>query len=129
MAFRYQRRSVAWIANILGVGTDYASLIKQVVENRLSPDAFKAVEQAQRKAYNFLSLTEKKMIALNELIGGYGTVAVFSDRSVVRPAFEYVNTGDTYSPTIVASYADGMYRYTSWGDELEHLERLGYNFQ
>jgi hypothetical protein len=37
--------------------------------------------------------------------------------------FEYLNTGDTYSPTIIYDLSDGQWRLGTWGGEVEHDER------
>jgi hypothetical protein len=58
---------------------------------------------------------------LNETIGGYG-VEVVGDCNCYPPAIkaEYINTGDTYSATILRVNATGTYRLTTWGDFVEH---------
>lgn len=35
----------------------------------------------------------------------------------------YVNTGDTYSPTLLCNIATGAWRITTWGDYVEVFER------
>jgi hypothetical protein len=38
--------------------------------------------------------------------------------------FDYLNTGGTYTPTIVR-FADGRYRVASWGDIVESNPKYG----
>lgn len=35
----------------------------------------------------------------------------------------YVNTGDTYSPTLLCNIATGAWRISTWGDYVEAFER------
>ena len=42
--------------------------------------------------------------------------------------FTYINTGDTYSPTIVRRSCSNTYRISTWGDEVEALEKTGVKF-
>jgi hypothetical protein len=69
------------------------------------------------------------MIALNAAIGGYGVeyVASAEDDQHGVYGFEYVNTGDPYTPTIC--YYDGRYSLATWGDLLEILEHTGIHFK
>ena len=42
--------------------------------------------------------------------------------------FTYINTGDTYSATIVRRNGSNTYRISTWGDEVEALEKTGIQF-
>jgi hypothetical protein len=65
---------------------------------------------------------------LNRLLEGYGWEYVYHATETGQfgepeMVFKYVNTGDTYSATVV-SY-QGRYRVTTMGDMIESLERRG----
>lgn len=79
-----------------------------------------------------MSLPELRMEALNLLMdGAHGVERIALRRPQGAPAsVYYINTGDTYSPTLVRvwrkGYKHALYRISTWGDEIERLERLGY---
>jgi len=59
----------------------------------------------------------------NKVLGGFGVEAVFDkDEDVV---LLYVNTGDTYSATVVWNEESGEMAVSNWGDEVDALERGG----
>jgi hypothetical protein len=63
------------------------------------------------------------MCALNELIGGFGVESIRLEGSwdsyYGDSAAEYINTGDTYSATIVHDLREDEYEFTTWGDWYE----------
>ena len=78
-------------------------------------------------AYHPHTLATLRLAALNSVAGTYGVeYCNRADNSMDdmhwRPTFEYLNTGDTYVPTIIR-FADGRYIVASWGDI---VERGGY---
>jgi len=81
-----------------------------------------------RGFYNPPKTGHARMLVINAILGGHGVEAVHRDDGGLfgqgSVAFEYINTGDTYSPTVVR-YPGGIYRVSSWGDEVEKLERKG----
>jgi len=65
-----------------------------------------------------------RMHVLNSIDPGlYG---VESAQSVSGEHAEYLNTGDTYAPTLI--YWRGFYRVQSLGDFIETMERQGVRF-
>ena len=58
------------------------------------------------------------MVAIDEVIGMYGTEAIWGS-SVTHPVAEYCNAGDTYAPTILYSYESRAYRVTTFGNFVE----------
>lgn len=86
------------------------------------PDRFPATMAWIRDCYNRPSAGELSMSAANELLGGHGAEAVFSD-GATWPWLEYVNMGDAYTTTLCR--VDGRYIVSSWGDEVERRECNG----
>ena len=69
-----------------------------------------------RECYHEPSLVDQRLHALNAEIGAYGVEYVQGNgRSM---SFEYLNTGDTYSTTIIRFF-DGRYRVGDWGTIVE----------
>lgn len=69
------------------------------------------------RCYNPPTLAQLRMVALDACAETYGVEAVWR-RGNGALAFEYLNTGDTYAPTIVR-FASGTYAVKSWGDIVE----------
>lgn len=78
--------------------------------------------------YSGYSSAERKLSLINKLMDGYGVeyvddqnkgqnVGRYSESSA---AAMYVNTGDTYSPTVLYDVDAGKFRLTSWGDFVEN---------
>ncbi len=107
------------------------------------PDAYKAIRAAFalnlrdlmdaypdefRGFYNPPSLGQARMLVINRLVGGLGVEAVHADDDGLygqgSVAFEYVNTGDTYSATVIR-WPGGRYEVSTMGDAVERLERRG----
>lgn len=67
-----------------------------------------------------------RMTVLNSLDSGLHGVEGFNlhRRDGTSEALYYLNTGDTYTGTIV--FWSGRYRVESWGDRVEILERQGW---
>lgn len=62
--------------------------------------------------------TTAALEVLNEILGGYGTEELTKpDR--IYPCYAYVNTGDTYSPTIIHRLSDDSLSCGTWGDIVE----------
>lgn len=57
----------------------------------------------------------------NEVIQGYGGEII---RDPIKGLLAvYVNTGDTYSVTLLCNIATGAWRISTWGDYVESYER------
>lgn len=57
------------------------------------------------------------MACIDEVMGGCGVEAI--EAQGIQPRVVYINTGDTYTPTLLYCYRSGSYRVQSWGDYLE----------
>jgi hypothetical protein len=72
--------------------------------------------------YHRPSLHEIKMNLLDELLGSYGVEFINLEPGNYSwpKGIEYLNMGDTYTPTII--YYNNRYSIGCWGDYLEHWE-------
>ena len=78
--------------------------------------------------YNKPRRIELILSALNELMETCGVEAFRGRESQYHACAEYLNTGDTYSPTILFRHDTGTFSLTCWGDFFERNEsRLGLN--
>jgi hypothetical protein len=84
------------------------------------------------RSFDHLDLHELRLEALDQLLdGSYGVDRYQLHRSRgQRAVIHSINTGDTYSLTLCRVWTQHdnrvSYRVTTWGDEIERLERLGY---
>jgi hypothetical protein len=118
------KHTPAWIAEFLSIPIENARIIRGILDGDVDPMAIKDVQTWVNKCYNLPSRGEMKMEAFNTLMGGYG-VEGFGDFGG-NDSVDYVNTGDTYNPTIVLY--NGRYFFETWGDRVEKLERQGLTF-
>lgn len=94
----------------------------RITDNPLFPQT----NQWIAKCYHKPRRIELILSALNEVLECHGVEAFNSRESRMHAIAEYLNTGDTYSTTILFRHDTGTFRLTSWGDFFEANEkRLG----
>lgn len=98
-----------------------AQQVLDLIAGKLDPATFKSVQDWVKGCYNVPDKSEQIMKALDELIGGYGVEGI-TPEGQTYPVADYVNTGDTYSATIVRDIENDEYILTTWGDWLEKWE-------
>lgn len=69
------------------------------------------------QCYNPVSTRDLRMTCLDALGHSYGVEAITLNTSRVGQVMYYLNTGDTYSPTLI--YLNGRYTVACWGDMVE----------
>ena len=90
-------------------------LAKAIFRMRRSElETLPAGEARIRECYNPPSTSDVRLHCLNEVLETFG-IEAFQTRNGTW--VEYLNTGDTYAPTIVR--INGHYRIASWGDIAE----------
>ena len=113
--------SIAKLRTLFG---DQAKQAREILDmTRAELERLPACEERIRECYHPPSTADLRMNALNSLAGAYGVEGIQSDDG---QWLEYLNTGDTYSPTITRW--QGRYRLESWGDRVEILERRRITF-
>lgn len=81
-------------------------------------------------AYGYL--VDGNMEIANKAIEGFGVEAIRDNQwgeFYLDIGILYVNTGDTYSPTVLYDTRKGKFYVTTYGDYIEHEERRGRKFQ
>jgi|694.fasta_scaffold70168_11 hypothetical protein len=99
----------------LGLSDEQARLVRGLIRREVKTmDAtlFPEANKHFAACYNPLPYTDRLMECLDEVVGSYG-VEGLDDGSL------YLNTGDTYSPTLLYSARSGTIRLTTWGDYVE----------
>ena len=98
-------------------------VLRWLVESSAAVHAHPAAVALVAQCYHPPGLAYERMTALNAEAGTYGIEAVWhadagsSDCTSV-PAFEYLNTGDTYALTIIR-WRNGRYQVADWGSLVE----------
>jgi hypothetical protein len=80
-----------------------------------------AGKERQKGCHNPPACYDIRLHVLNAVAGTYGVEYVHSERDSFTEArgFDYLNTGDTYAPTIVRMCETGNYKVASWGGIVE----------
>jgi hypothetical protein len=117
------KKTAEQIANCLNITLEQANLVRGIFDNKIDPMSIKDCYSWVNSCYNEPSNREKKLCALNSIIGGYGVEAIQEAGNYHESPCVYINMGDTYTNTIC--FYEGQYHYTSWGDAVEYLESQG----
>lgn len=80
------------------------------------PDEFPQTADWCNRCYHPPNAGELILSALNETVGGFGVEYIDDDGECIA---EYVNVGESYSPTIVRDTETGEFILSSWGDWYE----------
>jgi len=120
--------SIKSIADVFRISRARAQLIHDLILGKIGTGAFK-LNQYERQ----YPVPEKKLLCIAKCIGSgtYG-VELLAEGGYTSPqrtdgsdiVAYYINTGDTYSPTILYNCLSGTYRITTWGDFYERHSSL-----
>lgn len=105
-------------------GPSVASIKKYL---RVEPDEAREIKRLMDGAQGGRSV-EDAMLAIDKILGTYGTEAITAENSAHSGYFYdavalYVNTGDTYNPTILYDVNKRRFELTTWGDWVENNDR------
>lgn len=92
---------------------------RSLLEGSISPDTYPSVASWVSQCWNPPTKRDRLLRALDEIAETYGVEAIFENSSRMSPAFEYLNTGDPYAPTLIYDHDTNRFRVTSWGDIVE----------
>ncbi len=102
------------------------SIIRGKLDPLKYPKHFPATDSWANSCYNPLPKSDAKLSALNELFEMHGVEPIRVegrfDRYYGDVVACYLNTGDTYAPTILLDYQHNRWLLTSWGDFVEQME-------
>ena len=111
--------SIATLTRTFQIDRPTAILVRKVIKGQVDPCSVStAANQRRLQAYHPHAKYVLKLEALNQILGLYGVEYVPKGSNQRSPGFEYLNTGDSYAPTIVR-FDGGGYRISSWGDIVE----------
>ena len=106
--------SVRTLSEVFGDRAREARAILEMTRAQL--EAFPAGDARVRECYHPPATSDIRLTCLNAICEGANGVEGFQLRDGAW--CEYLNTGDTYSPTLLR--VRGRYRVGCWGDVAEH---------
>lgn len=95
--------------------------LRNVINGKADLESYDSVKKRIAECYNRPMYSELQMTAINEILEGYGIEGMqgeWQNGSWCHIVFEYVNMGDTYTPTVIL-HRDKGFIITSWGDYVE----------
>ncbi len=118
------------IASHLNISARQAALVLAIIRGQLEPlnypKHFPATEKWANSCYNPLPAKDRKLSALNELLGMHGVEPIRSegawDNYYGDCVAEYLNTGDSYAATVLLDHQRGKWMLTTYGDYVEAME-------
>lgn len=119
------------IAETFQVSSFTANLALLIIRGRVKPEdhprRFPKTCRWVDQCYNAPRRSEIKLAALDEILGTYGAEALriegaWVDRFYGDIVATYLNTGDTYAPTLLLDHESSVWKLTSWGDFYESAE-------
>ena len=123
----YTAPPAAAIAAAFRVDLDTAKLARRLIrgEERIRDNpALPKTNRWRNSCHHEPRRIELILAALNECLECHGVEAFRSRHgSQYEAAAEYLNTGDTYSPTLLFRHDTGTFRLTTWGDFFERNEK------
>lgn len=114
------------IQQIPRVSRQDALLVRRLLDGRLDPTTLQ-IPELDHRPIGPTNASREILDAANRILGGYGVDALALDTEDGTEYTEYVNMGDTYTPTLCL-LPNGRFVVASWGDVLEaHERRHGYS--
>lgn len=89
--------------------------IRMLLEQKTKTTDYESVRDWEARCYHRPKYTERLMLALNEIIEGFGVEAIWGPESEIWPEAAYVNMGDCYNATLMYDYRDQRVRVTTVG--------------
>lgn len=113
--------SVATLEARLGLDRATARRVKAVLSGRVDLMTVESARRRQEEAYHDHEPVTLALEACNELLQGFGVEYLRANQDTMRFVYgvEYVNTGDTYRPTLTFDHEADLWRACSWGDLVE----------
>lgn len=119
-------RSIPWLGKLHNDPEQVVRTVRRFMRHSaLDP-------QNYRSAGYTIKAAEHVLDTLNKVLETYGVESVCRDAysmSLSATRFLYLNTGDTYTTTILFYVPTRSWRVTTWGDVVEADERRGIKYR
>ena len=115
--------SLKYMSENLNISKEKAKEIKALCNYEINPNRYEYVQNWIRQCYNIPSRDEMILLAIDEIIGGYGTEAIQKENEHVDNyhfdiIFTYVNMGDTYIASVFYDTKNNKYFISCLGNLL-----------
>lgn len=110
----------------INITKEQAETIRGLIRGEIrTKDAarFPASNQWFNQCHHEPKRLDRILACINEAMGGFGVEAIWGENDTHWPVADYINTGDTYSATILFNRETCAFQLTSWGDFYERNER------
>lgn len=105
-----------------GCDKDVAKKIRLLFEGKLNPcDVSESCNRWVNKCYHTPKMVEQVLHAIDDLLDNHGVECITRDNDTQILLYEYSNTGDAYSTTIVRDYRNSRWLVATWGDLVEKM--------
>ena len=104
------------IKTLRAIAHDRAPELRELLEQKRKTRDYQSVRDWIRQCYHEPRYYDRMLCAANEICG---TCGVEGFRARNGYYWEYLNTGDTYTPTLLLNRTTGRFAVTSWGDIVE----------
>jgi len=98
------------------VAQDRARELRELLEKKRKTREYASVQELIKQSYREPFYYDRLMCAANEICN---TCGVESFRAKNGDYWEYLNAGDTYTPTLLLNRRTGRLIVSSWGDVVE----------
>ena len=109
--------------SLLNLNAEQETTLKGIISGKIDPYRFTSVYKWVSECYTMPAQHELQMVAINQLLCGYGVEALrttkYGNTYWLDLLVTYVNMGDTYTPTVVY-HRDNGFMICSWGDLAEN---------
>jgi hypothetical protein len=121
----YKAPSITRLVSGLSITPEQAATIRGLIQGTIRTignEQFPASNQWFSSCYNQPRRIDRILACINEVMSGHGVEAIWGS-DAYWPAADYINTGDTYSATILFNRESSAFQLTTWGDFFERNER------
>ena len=91
--------------------------LRNLIDGTVNPAEYDSVIRLCMRVYQHPTHSYMLIVAINEVLEGHGIECIYP-RDSKHPSYDYVNMGDSYTPTILLRN-DGKLIVSSWGDIVE----------
>ena len=105
---------------------DHGRALRRLLEDNQAVREHPAAIARRAECFHPPSLLDQRLHALNAAAETYGVEYIAHRDDTYRETYglECLNTGDTYTPTLIFDHARGSWRVGSWGDVVESRPNL-----
>lgn len=121
----YKAPAAARLVSKLGITQEQAETIRGLIRGEirtLGNDQFPESNKWFDSCHHQPKRLDRILACINEVMQGHGIEAIWGN-DTYWPAADYINTGDTYSATILFNRESSAFQLTSWGGFFERNER------